>query len=111
VNKTRGMSKFMKFNLTLQKIQNLPLPQRKIIFWIIIVFFSSILFSLYFINVKHKLENLSVEKNSEELKLPELKTETEKLPKFGIGEELKGIKNDINEIKKLIEENQKMKNQ
>jgi len=99
----------MKFSLTLQKIQNLPLPQRKIIFWIITVFFSSILFSLYFINIKHKLNNLSAEKTSEELKVPELKTKIENLPKFGIGEELKGIKNDINEIKKIIEESQKMK--
>jgi len=101
----------MKVTETLQKIQNLPLAQRKIIFWVIIILFSSILFSLYVINTKHKLENLPVKKTLEELNAPELKGKIENLPTFGIGEELGKIKNEITEINKILKENQKVENQ
>ena len=101
----------MKIAETLQKIQNLPLTQRKIIFWVTIILLSSILLSLYAINVKHKLENLSVEKTLEELKVPELKEKIENSPNFGVGEELGKIKNEITEINKILKKNQKVENQ
>jgi len=88
-----------------KKIQDLPLIKRKIIFWIVITIFGLILFAGYILNIKHKIENFPLQKSLEELKVPQLKEEFKKLPKFEIEKpfgEMKGIE-------KLIEEAEKQK--
>lgn len=101
----------MSFSKCLKRIQNLPLIKRKIIFWVIIVIFGLILFTFYIINIQHKVKTFPIEKSLEELGLPELKKEIEKLPKFEVEGEIKELKEDIGEIERLIKEAEKQKEQ
>jgi Tfp pilus assembly protein PilO len=92
-----------------KKIQDLPLIKRKIIFWIVITIFGLILFAGYILNIKHKIENFPLQKSLEELKVPQLKEEFKKLPKFEIEKPFGEMKGDVKEIEKLIEEAEKQK--
>ena len=101
----------MRFNEHLKIIQNLPLIKRKIIFWSVIIIFGLILFTFYIINIQQKIKAFPIEKSLEELKLPKLREELEKLPKFELEKEIKEMKEDIGEIEKLIEEAKKQEGQ
>jgi uncharacterized membrane protein len=101
----------MKIVENLKKIQNLPLIKRKIIFWTIIIIFGLVLFTAYVLNIKHKIETFPLQKSLEELKIPQLKEEFKKLPKFEIEKPFGEIKGEVKEIEKLIEEAEEQKKQ
>lgn len=99
----------MNFSEYLKRVQNLPLIKRKIIFWLIIIILGLILCSLYIINVRHRIKTFPMEKSLEELKFPDFKKEVEKMQKFETGGEIEKLKDDIEEAKKMIEENKGQK--
>ncbi len=67
----------MKF---LQKLQNLPEKNRKIILWLVVIFVGFGLFTFYIKNIQKKLKNFEAGKIEKELKLPSL----EGLPKIEV---------------------------
>jgi len=93
----------------LRKIQNLPLINRKIIFWLIIIIFGLIMCSLYLMSIKNRIKTFPIEKSLQDLNFPDLKKEVEKMPKTGMGKEIENIKGDIKEAEKMIEENKGQK--
>jgi Tfp pilus assembly protein PilO len=101
----------MKIVENFKKIQDLPLIKRKIIFWIVITVFGLIMFAGYILNVKHKIENFPLQRSLEELKIPQLKEEFKKLPKFEIEKPFGEMKTNVKEIERLIEEAERQKKQ
>ena len=71
----------MKF---LEKTRSLPERERKIIFWLILIPLSTLLFFLYGKYVQFKLKAIKTEKISEEFRIPKIKEELEKIPKIEI---------------------------
>lgn len=55
----------------LKKIQGLPLGQRKLILWIIVIVLSLILFILWARNVGEKMESFPREEMKEQFRFPE----------------------------------------
>ena len=72
------------------RIQGLPEPKRKIIFWLVIVIIGLGLLTFYVKNVQKRLKGLELEKFKEGLPLPSGK-ELEGLPKKEIPKLPKGI--------------------
>jgi nitrate reductase gamma subunit len=64
------------------KIRDLSEQQRKIILWLIMILIGTGLFTIYIKNAKEKIEGLDMEKFKDEIRLPSLKEELEKLPKL-----------------------------
>jgi hypothetical protein len=85
----------------LKRIQNLPLIKRKIIFWIILIIFGLVFFTLYIINIEQRIETFPKEKALEELNFPKIEEELKNLPKFEMP------KLEIEENLKKLEEMQK----
>jgi len=71
----------MKF---LEKTRSLPERERKIIFWLILIPLSILLFFLYGKYIQFKLKAIKTEKISEELQIPKFKEQLEKMPKIEI---------------------------
>jgi len=76
----------------------LSLTKRKIIFWIIIIFFGLIFFIIWVRNIQQKINIFSKEKIFEEIKAPELEEKIKSLPKPEIP------KTEIEEDLKKLEE-------
>jgi len=79
----------MEFSKHLKRVQDLPLIKRKIIFWAVIIVFGLIMFSLYIIDIHHKIKTFSIKQSLQELKLPEIKKEVEKFDLEGKAKEIK----------------------
>lgn len=54
----------------LKKIQNLPLPKRKMVFWIILCLVAISAFSFWLIKTRQKLESFGQEEFFENIELP-----------------------------------------
>lgn len=96
--KIRTILFFMEFSKYLKRVQNLSLIKRKIIFWVIIIFFGLIFFIIWVRNIKQKINIFSKEKIFEEIKVPELEEKIKSLPKPEIP------KTEIEEDIKKLEE-------
>ncbi len=69
----------MKF---LEKLRSLPEKERKIIFWVILIPFSFLLFFLYGKYVQLKLKEIKIEKIGEELEIQKLKEQLKSIQKI-----------------------------
>jgi len=68
----------------LLKIQGLPEPKRKIIFWTIMVVLALVLLSFYIKNVQKRLKGVEPEEFKKEVQLPSLEEDLKKLLKIEI---------------------------
>jgi hypothetical protein len=68
----------------LLKIQGLPEPKRKIIFWTVMVVLALVLLSFYIKNVQKRLKGIEPEELKKEVQLPFLEEELKKLLKIEI---------------------------
>ncbi len=68
----------------LNKIQNLPIQQRKIIFWSVMIMLSVSLSWFYIKNIQKRIKTINQKSIKEELQIPKLEEELKKLPKFEI---------------------------
>ncbi len=66
----------------LNKLQNLPTNQRKLILLALIVIIGMGLLNLYIKNIRHRLKGFEVGEFQEKLKFPELQEELKGLPKI-----------------------------
>jgi len=66
----------------LQKIQNLPESQRKIILWSLVVIIGLVLLIFVFKNFQKRMEKLQTESLKEELNIPLLEEELKNLPEL-----------------------------
>lgn len=95
----------------LKKVQNLPLTQRKIIFWAIIIIFGLGFLTLWIIMTRERLQNIKIGEFIEKMKPPSWEIpglgnqELEKIE--GILKEIEGIKNDPEKLEKLKQELEK----
>ena len=95
----------MKF---LEKLQNLPERQRKIILWLVVIIIGFLLLVFYLQNLKLRLKSLSGEEIREQLKIPEFQEKLKELPKIEMPkieipeiseEELKKLEEQLKELK------------
>ena len=70
----------------LNKLQNLPEKQRKVILWSAIMIVAIFLLALYVQNVNNRIKSFQEEKLKEELQLQKLKEDLGNLPKIEIFE-------------------------
>jgi len=85
----------------LQKLQNLPEPKRKIIFWLIVIIFCLGLLFWWTQITQMRLKSFKTEKLREELRLPRFEEELKGLQKFETPEiseeELKELEESLKE--------------
>jgi len=84
--------------MSLAKIRNLPLYQRKIIFWIIISLIAILAFSFWLKTTKQKLKEFGKKEFLKEIKLP---------PFEEGGFEIENLKEDFEKIKEIMKEIEK----
>ncbi len=68
----------------IQRLQNRPERERKIILWATVVIIGVISLSFLFDNFKKRLEDFKTEEFKEDLEIPFLEEEFENLPEFKI---------------------------
>ena len=84
----------MKF---LKKVQNLPLKQRKIVLWVIVVILGLALCVLWFKTTKEEIKGFGKEEIMKEFNLPGFSKESLEIPEFWNEEELKNLEELIKE--------------
>jgi len=81
----------------LKKVQNLPLKQRKIILWIIVVILGLALCVLWLKITKERIKSFGKGDIMKEFNLPDFNKESLEIPEFGNEEEPKNLEELIKE--------------
>ena len=101
----------MKIKEFFEKIQNLPLQQKKVILWAIVVIMGLGFLYLWLLMTKERLENISGNKEEfiKRFEAPSFEAEIFKVPELENEEDFKKIENPINELKNNPEKLEKIK--
>ncbi len=85
----------------LKKIQGLPLSQKRIIFWALLVISGVVFLWLWLISTEHRLSQINTKQINSDLHLPEIKNEIfEEPPQL----KLPDLNQDLKQLEKALEE-------
>lgn len=88
----------------LKKIQGLPLSQKRIIFWALLVISGAALLWLWLVSTEHRLSQINTKQINNDLHLPEIKNEIfEESPQL----KLPDLNQDLKQLEKALEDGAK----
>ena len=84
-----------------KKLQQKSKAERKMIFWVLVIFFGIAFFGFWLLTVKRQVDSLNKDKIKQDFNLPQLEEQLKNLPKLKLPEidqqELKQLEDLLNE--------------